>query len=292
METDGAKTANPDEACDLDSHILGELAVEIQSERAADRMHAVSVLGRFGTGAGVLEALKHLTSDDPDPDVRRIARQCYERLKARVSEPLWVEMRVRTDTQPPRLDLERLKEYIRVPNPIYRIEAVLQAVDVGDRAALPVIVDRLAQEKDEWVVATLVRAIGAFGDPSHVGRLVPFLDWEDHPRVIANTLEALSRLDVNGTAKHIARMVDHRDPRVQAEAVVALYPIEREAARVCLAAMSRSTRLGSRSAAGHCLARLRDPDCVAMLKQMVADEPDAELRQRLQEQLAATGRHL
>lgn len=292
MEKQADQGPDRAEACDLDSHILGELAAEIQSDQAVDRMHAVSVLGRFGTGPGALAALKHITADDPDSDVRRSARQAYDRLKSRVVEPMTTEMRIRKPDQPPRLDLERFREFIGVPNPIYRIEAVLQAIQVGDKTALPLVVERLPREKDEWVVATLIRAVGQFGDASQVPLITPFLEWEAHPRVISNTVEALGKLDVNAAARDIARMVDHRDPRVQAAAVVALYPIEREAARVCLQAMARSARAGARSAAAHVLAKLRDPECLAMLKQMVADEPDPDLKTRLQDQLLATGRHL
>ena len=280
------------EACDLDSHILGELAGEIQSDRAVDRMHAVSVLGRFGTGPGALEALKHMTSDDPDHDVRRQARQSYDKLKARVVAPLASEMRVRTEGEAPKLDLVRLKKFINVANPIYRIEAVLQALDTRDKAALPDFLERLTREKDEWVVATLIRAIGVIGDASHIPMIVPYLEWEAHPRVISNSVEALGNLDVQTAAKDIARMVDHRDPRVQAAAVMALYKIERDAARVCLQAMARSTRTGARSAAAHCLAKLRDPECLTMLKQMATDEPDPELKVRFQDLLLATGRNL
>ncbi len=282
---------NKPEACDLDTHILGELAGEIQSDRAVDRMHAVSVLGRFGTGAGALEALKHLTSDDPDPDVRKLARVSYDRLKGRVTSPILSEMSL-AKGDPPKLDLERLREYVGVANPIYRIEAVLQAIDLGDKEALPILLEHFPREKDEWVIATLVRAIGVFGNASHAELVKPFLDWEEHPRVVSNAVEALARLDLERHAKDIVRMVDHRDPRVQAAAVVALYPIDRDAARVCLAAMSRSTRASTRMAASHCLFKLKDPESIAMLKQMAADEPDPELRQRLLDQLSATGRVL
>lgn len=276
---------------DLDSHILGELAGEIQSERASDRLHAVSVLGRFGTGPGSLEALKQLTADDPDPDVRKQARGAYERLKARVGQPLNHEMALRDGDKPPRLHVERFREFLGVPNPIYRIEAILQAVAVGDKAALPPILERLEREKDEWVIATLVRAIGKLGDRSHAVIVRPFLEWVDQPRVVANAIESLADLDIQAYAKEIVSHVESRDPRVQAAAVVALYPIEREAARVCLKAMSHAGK-AARYAAAHCMARLHDAECVAMLKQMAAEERDPELRQRLTEQLQLTGRML
>lgn len=290
-QTDGGQGPEDPTSCDLDSHILGELAGEIQSERASDRLHAVSVLGRFGTGPGSLEALKLLTSDDPDPDVRRQARGAYERLKSRVGEPLSHELALRDGSSPPRLSLERFRELLGVPNPIYRIEAILQAVAVGDKAGLGPILERLERENDEWVIATLVRAIGKLGEKKHAEIVHPFLEWEDQPRIVANAIEALSELDVQRYAKEIVHHVESKDPRVQAAAVVALYPIEREAARVCLMAMSHAGK-AARYAAAHCMARLHDPECVAMLKKMAAEERDPELKQRLNEQLQLTGRML
>jgi HEAT repeat protein len=233
-----------------------------------------------------------MTADDSDSDVRRQARQAYDRLKSRIGEPMAIEMRVKQEGAAPRLDLERFHEYLGVANPIYRIEAILQAIEVGDRAAITLLLERLEREKDEWVIATIVRAVGHLGDASHVDLVKPFLVWEEHPRVVANAVEALSRLDLHACTTDIVKMVDHRDPRVQAAAVVALYPIERDAARVCLQAMARSQRAGARSAAAHCLSKLHDPESVAMLKQMAMDEPDPELRQRMNEQLLGTGRHL
>ena len=286
----GDQQSGENETCDRDTHMLGELAGEIQSDQPADRLRAVSVLGRFGTGPGALAALKLMTAEDPDADVRRQARVAYDRLKARVAAPLASRMGIRTATGG--LDLKRLLQFIADPNPIHRIEAVLQAVETQDRAALQPLVDQLGREKDEWVVATLVRAIGVVGDASHVPLIVPYLDWDAHPRVISNALEALSRLDVRKAGPDIARMVDHRDPRVQAAAVVALYPIEREAARVCLQAMARSARPGSRAAAAHCLARLHDEACVDMLRQMVLDETDPELKSRFQAYVQDSVRHL
>lgn len=275
------------EACDLDTHILGELAGEIQSDKAVDRMHAVSVLGRFGSGPGALEALKGICSDDKDADVRKQARVAYDRLKTRVAAPLASEMRIRREDGS--LDLDRLMQYIGVPNPIYRIESVLQAVDAGDKAALQPILDRLGRENDEWVVATLIRAVGTLGDSKHVPLLFPFLEWDAHPRVISNTIESLAKIDIRQAAPEIAKLVEHRDGRVQAAAVVALYAVEPDAARVCLQAMAHGPTVSARLAAAHCMARLHDEACVAMLFQMAKEEADEGLKAKLQT-LAETAR--
>lgn len=268
------------EVCDLDTHILGELAGEIQSDKAVDRMHAVSVLGRFGSGPGALEALKHITSDDKDPDVRKQARLAYDRLKARVAAPLASEMRIRKKDGS--LDLPRFLSYISVPNPIYRIEAVLEAVASGDKAALPAMLDRLSRENDEWVVATLIRAVGGLGDGKYVPLLVPFLEWDAHPRVISNTIESLAKLDIRQAAPEIAKLVEHRDGRVQAAAVVALYAVEPDAARVCLQAMAHAPNPGQRMAAAHCMARLHDQACVDMLYKMASEEKDEATKAKIQ----------
>lgn len=285
MEQKPGQSPSPSEVCDLDTHILGELAGEIQSDQPFDRLHAVSVLGRFGMGPGALEALKLITTEDPDNDVRRQARIAYDKLKLRVANVVVSEMRIRKAGGG--IDLPRFVEYLNMANPIYRIEAILQVIDANDKSGLQPVLDRLNREKDEWVVATLVRAVGCLGEPGHLSLILPFLEWDAHPRVISNAVEALAKLDVRAAGRDIARMVDHRDPRVQSMAVMALFSIEREAALVCLQAMARSARTNARSAAAHCLARLKDADCIAMLHQMVADEPDPGLKKRLDQYLDA-----
>ena len=255
---------------DVDAHILQQLAGDLASKAPDERMHAALVLGRFGTSPMAMEALKRLISHDADDEVRYQSRMAYGRLKARIGEGLARNMGVLHE-RTPTLNLQRFKEYLVHENPIYRIEAVLQALRARSGEILSLIRERLSDEKDEWVVATLIRALGMLGKKSDVAMLRQYLGWEGHPRVVANSVEAIAELDPSVVFALISPLLDSRETRVQAAAVRALHHVDRDAALEGLRAMAQSPWPSLRASAAHCLVELADPDAEHILVDLLAE---------------------
>ena len=174
---------------EIDDFLRSELSGDLASERAAARADAVTVLGRLGTGTAALEALKNVADRDPEPDVRKMAHRAYGELYSRVREQVQGEVQIASGGQ---LDPGALQRFLADPSPILRIQAILKSIQLSDNRAMPLLLARLEVEPDDWVLATLVRAVGHFGNATHVPRIQSLLRRDESPRLVANTVEAIA----------------------------------------------------------------------------------------------------
>jgi len=266
---------------EIDNYMLTELAVEMNSEDVADRICVTLVLGRFGKGPGVLEILKQIISNDPVAKVRSEARSAYAKLKNRIEQSLVETMKIQSDESPLRIDQERCWHYLRHRNPIYRIEAVLQILRLRDAVCLPLIIERLGQEKDAWVVATLVRAVGQLGHSADLELILPFLSWHDHPRVISNTIDSIALINSVRAPALIEPFLESRNSRVLASAARGLYRTDREKALRKLRDMAQSPQGSVQASAVYALTLLEDRDSESILREMLRSEPSERLKKKI-----------
>lgn len=274
---------------EADRQLISELSPDLASREPDDRARACAVLARLGSGAEVLDALKRVASTDPDEVVLFEARRGYHRLKERVAGQLAEEMAIVTPGDPPVLDRARFERFLVHPSAVCRIQAIFQALRVPGERALPAVLARLTMERDDWVVATLVRAVGRMGQKKHVEALRGYLSEDTSPRVTANALEAIATLEPDAAFTLGVPLLSSADARVQAAAARVLMQVDRNAAFGCLRTLSRSPWTPRRGSALHCLAKLADPEADELLAAMLASELDGDLRKGLVRALGAGG---
>lgn len=107
-------------------------------------------------------------------------------------------------------------EDLESPDRRRRLEAVQLAPDAGD-AVFVKLWKLIENEKDEFVLATLVKKVGVVGGEAAVPLLAPFLDHPDG-RVRANTLEGLEATGAPEALDLIKKGLEDEHPRVKAEA--------------------------------------------------------------------------
>lgn len=273
----------------LDGYLLRELEGDLASERSADRSVAIQVLARLGRGLAVLDRLKVILDTDPDPALQLAARQAFQALQQSTRPQLREDLAIETAGQPGTLDLESLERALASESPNRRLEATLRVIELQDRRALPLLLDRLDRESDRWVLATLVKGIGGMGAAVHLPRVQRFLNVPDDPRLVANTIEAICALDPDVGFTLITPLLQSGDSRVQANAVFALYHHEKQAALQTLGRMTSSTQKSVRLAAIHCLIRLGDEDCQRLLVRVLIVEEDADIQCRIFDYLEKSG---
>jgi HEAT repeat protein len=250
----------------------------VHSPDPKDRHAAVVNLGKQGSGPDSLALLKRIVEEDPDPNIRIAARKSYNQLKQTIEPQLLAEIDVLRPTRPASVNLDRLQVCLDNPNPIYRIEAVLQVIESRDEAAFPAIIDQLIKDEDEWVLATLVRAVGVLGAPRHVRVIEPLLDWKAHPRLIANTLDAICELDLSAAARLSKPFLVHPNIRIRSVALRGSFGDDPQKALSALFELVQSADGGARRAALHDLMSLKRPEADLVLVDVLAvcTNPDVE----------------
>jgi len=266
---------------DIDENLKDELAQDLSSEKMQVRRDAIYVLGRLGIGTGTLEVLKKLADSDPVPALQVLARQAYANVCDRIQKKQGPTSPVAEEGAPDRLDVERFARWLSDPSPIHRLHAVLGAVAIKDPRMRDPLLAHLDSEEDDWVLASMVKAIGLCGDATHVVRIQRFLEVESRPRLVANTIEAIAMLDPACGSSLFFPFLDSNDTRVQASAAVAFFSRDRGVALDTLKKMAFSPQARSRGAAIHCLCRLDDPDAQDILMAMLANETHFHLAERI-----------
>jgi len=99
-----------------------------------------------------------------------------------------------------------------------KVEALLAQIKAGDRTAVPAIKARLPRETDAFVLATLASAIGHLGLKEDAAVLLPLLDSRD-ARVVANTLDALNRLEAEAPVEQVRDLMHAADHRLRLSAL-------------------------------------------------------------------------
>lgn len=274
---------------DLDEYLKKELAADLSSDRPKVRKDAVTVLGRLGTGTRTLEILKTVADSDPDEGTRGQARSVYGDLWARVQEADGVKRSVADEADPSRLDLGAFAKALEDESPVRRLRALLEGINMFDERMAPLVLARLEVEQDDWVLATMVKAIAVGGDVAHIERIAPFLKDDRRARLVANTIEAIACIDPQAARGMLRPFINHGDSRVQSTAVIALYRVEASEAMEALRGMARSPLARSREAAVHCLTQIDDRDARDILLAMLNGENNYQLVERVVTFLIAKG---
>ncbi len=103
-----------------------------------------------------------------------------------------------------------------------KINKIQDIAQSGDVTKLPTILKILESEKDKYLIATLIKAIGKMGNRSHMPNIIKFLG-DDDTRIVANCIESLEMLGNPKCVEPMLKLIGHGDNRVRANAMKAIW---------------------------------------------------------------------
>lgn len=164
------------------------------------------------------------------------------------------------------------------------IAGILEIVKAGDRNAVAALAGRMAGEKNPYILATLISAVGRLGDGSRMDSLLPFLSHGDH-RVVANCVEALERLGDSRCVDYLGGLLTHPDGRVRSNAVKAIWKFTDKSLAINQGAFEKIRELAvsdnreMRESAIYILGEIADDEAIELLNEAASD-PDEKVRTR------------
>jgi HEAT repeat protein len=231
------------------------LLARLDDEAADVRWSAAVALGRVG-GPEAIDPLT-LARGDPNDRVRREALLALAHLR------------------PPNLG-ELLRPFLADPAMRVRIGAAVGLGEGKDRAAVPMIVERLRVEREVRVLPSLLVALGRIGDPSAVPNLLPFVrhstSWA---RVCA--LHALADLAAPEAADPARELLQDAVWSVRGAAAECLGVVGNSDDRDRLLTLLNDPEMWPRRGAVYALGRLGLVDALPRIRERLGD-PDPEVR--------------
>jgi HEAT repeat protein len=208
-----------------------------------------------------------------DPAVRRALERTLGALSGSVEQ----------SAPPPRPDLDSLLR----SDAGYRqkIDALLQAQQLRDPGAPPVVRKLIAGETHPFVVATMASTLGRLGDRSLDGPLLmAFLDHAD-ARVVANTIEALDVLRVPVPAAMLESLLERSDDRLRANALALIGKSDPQRVLELMPAFLTQSAPTLRSRAAFILGEIEDERAAELLMDLLAREPEPQVLRQVGEGL-------
>ncbi|HBC75402.1 MAG TPA: hypothetical protein DC017_11250 [Candidatus Wallbacteria bacterium] len=169
------------------------------------------------------------------------------------------------------------------------IDKIQKLIDAGDSSSLEDLVKRLAAEKNTFIKATLVSAVGKLGGRDNMEAVIGFLNDED-TRVVANTAEALENLGNSKCVEELIKHINHNDNRVRANVVKAIWKYAQSnmsANRVILArlkTMMFSSKAQMRESALYVLGEIASDEALELITIAVSDKVES-VQQKAKEAL-------
>jgi len=164
------------------------------------------------------------------------------------------------------------------PRPRERMKGVECIVQTGDAARVPHLLQVLLVEKDPYVRATIVLALGRLGARDAVPTL-KILTEDGDARIRANAVEALGALSGDDVSPFLLRCLDDGNNRVRANAVVALRDYRLVDLAVPLQAMIDHHEQLMRRSAIWAITELRRPALIPLLRPLLVDRVGKVQRQ-------------
>lgn len=159
-----------------------------------------------------------------------------------------------------------------------REKAAAALETLSGEGAKDLLLALLKTETSARVLATMVRVLGALGDPSDYPALLGFLDHDD-PRVRANSVEAVDHLLGRGLKPRLEAMVADPSNRVRANAAVVLARFDGAAAAAVIRDMVHHDDKWFRMSAAWAAWSTAAPQLVAEVVPLLDDlEPDVQLQ--------------
>lgn len=271
---------------DNDQLAGSQLRLDLQSKNAATRREALLALAGVKRDRKLLAVFKEVAERDADPAIRAFARKLYQETKERIGDDLAREVTIQDEAG--RIEPGTLATVLGGTDAVSKLEALRQVTLTRDRTAVAVIRKALGTESDAWVVASLLKALGAVGTAEDIHVLQPYLKSNDL-RIQANAIEALEMIGDELAFSLVSPMLQSADARIRANAVRCLSRLDPGEAFEAVARLARSDQPVTRKAGLACLALLQHPKIGQLVGEMASREGEADLLKREIELLGQEG---
>lgn len=169
--------------------------------------------------------------------------------------------------------LDAVQPFLDHRNPELRAQALTVARAIQQRAALPLLLDRLALDRDERVRRQAANELRRLADPSTVPALTAALrDRSLTVRIAA--VEALGAIKDRSVTTEILRQMRSRHAELRRSAVEALGALRDPAAQPLVAQRTRDRDVNVRRAAVKALGRYKDRGAMPVFIRTLRDRDD------------------
>jgi HEAT repeat protein len=179
------------------------------------------------------------------------------------------------------------RELAADPDAWVRIRAAQSLARLGLPAAAGALAELITSERDVRVRATMVKALGSFGQAEHLPFVTTFLSDPD-ARVRANAIEAISFCHGPDPVELLLPYLSDDVPRVRANAARVVSRFHWDRAWLVFREMAGDPDPLARASAAHALGERRDERAVPLLSELLED-PDASVRRNARDALIALG---
>lgn len=254
---------------------LERVAELLASTVAKDRQQAVVAVVRAEL-AQFIPQITEMAGNDVDEETRFLARKALERLVGRQKE------------QPDegRFAQMPVEQLLAHEDPHARFYGLKKLLAAPNRTGRILLQNALNTETVLQLKASMIIGLGKFANPEDIVILVPFLKHED-ARIRANTVEALAMIECEDSFRYIIGCMADEDNRVKTNVVKALQGIGGQSLFNLLKTMSQDEKLWTRASAAYAFYRIKSPQSLVLLAQMVLNDPAPEVRQRALEYIQA-----
>lgn len=270
----------------IDKFMVSELQFDLESSDIATRRHALISLSRLPADERLLEIFRQVAEGDSTEELRYLAKKFHGQFREKLGGSTPPEVpAVVVDGKVDAVAFEKLMAHDEKEP---RIKAIQELVEAADPSALSLILHQLEEVEDNWVIASLVKAVGSLGDSSNIPVVQAYLKHGD-PRVQANAIEALEMIGDELVFPLLTPMLNEKDNRIKANAIKALMKVHQEEAFNVLEKMASSDKLWDRESALYCLSLLEHERVPVIVANMVEEELVADLMKKEAELLAKHG---
>jgi len=177
--------------------------------------------------------LEKFTMHKPESELYFLARKGIEIIKIKNNiHPAGLELESYS------LDPQRVKITLFNDDPWKRIR-IIQAITINKKIEyLRDVKELLRYEKNDYVIATLVKALGLLGHEDELDTVKKYLDWEDS-RVRANTIESLGSMNTIKSFPLIIPKLNDPSPRVKINAANILFSNHQDKTKDAIVSMLR-----------------------------------------------------
>ncbi|MCO4781163.1 MAG: HEAT repeat domain-containing protein [Candidatus Cloacimonetes bacterium] len=211
----------------------------------------------------IIPILKKISSDDPDVQIRYLARKGIYHLNQRFEEKQY------QFTEATSLEV-LLQEFDSGVHS--RISAVSDyCVFYSKQEVLPFLRDYLSGIEDPFILSTCIVLLGKIGQEEDYVLIEDCSNNEDS-RVRASVLEALSSLDPDRCLPYLLKAIGDEDNRIRAVALQCLRFRNKAVVFQSLEEMSKSPHVWMRSSAAYALGEYKSNEPLSYLLSLLQDE--------------------
>jgi len=231
---------------------------------AWEKESAIYVLEQIGTSEAVELLSQVLKQEDKAlSKSATLSISKIEKKELQKTEPILEQLL--TSEEIPKFLIEEQIQLLNSSEPKERLKAAQILGYLAQPEIVPVLLNHLSKEEDNFVVASLVKTIGQLGDESVLPALKPYLSHND-ARVRANTVEALEFIDSPQITEMLKPLLYDKDNRVKANAIKILFHYKPEIAIQKIKEMAKSPEPWVRISAVYSLSAIANESAYKILK--------------------------